>query len=175
MTTGIIEEHDPLCALEWEAAAAREQRRERYLAHLKSSEWRALKARKLTEAGHRCQTCSRSGSLDLHHNSYDRFGEELHSDVVILCRSCHDLFHHERTLGRGPDQLQPRSEPHDRLSEPEYSDDSDWLATPVGAPTPWVLSGADPDEGEWRIPAVVVTVVLILGFAVSPLITLVGG
>ena len=46
-----------------------------------------------------CEDCGRSGKrigLDLHHVSYARFGREESSDVLLLCRDCHDRRHPEK-------------------------------------------------------------------------------
>ena len=62
--------------------------------YLKTSEWRALRNRALIQAGNRCQVCGKTNlQLDVHHNSYERFGHEQLSDLVVLCRSCHQHFH----------------------------------------------------------------------------------
>jgi 5-methylcytosine-specific restriction endonuclease McrA len=62
--------------------------------YLKTSEWRALRNRALIQAGNRCQVCGKTNlQLDVHHNSYERYGNEQLSDLVVLCRSCHQHFH----------------------------------------------------------------------------------
>ena len=48
----------------------------------------------LTRAGYKCQTCiSRDTMLDVHHNSYQTYGDERPQDLVVLCRSCHQKVH----------------------------------------------------------------------------------
>jgi len=63
--------------------------------YLQTREWKVIRSRKLIQAGNKCQTCSRSDvQLDVHHNCYDRrFGVEHLSDLVVLCRRCHSLYH----------------------------------------------------------------------------------
>ena len=62
--------------------------------YLKTPEWRALRNRALIQAGNRCQVCSKHNlQLDVHHNSYQRYGDEQLSDLVVLCRDCHQHFH----------------------------------------------------------------------------------
>ena len=62
--------------------------------YLKTPEWGAKKNRKLITAGNRCQVCGTTAkSLHCHHNSYERLGDELLEDFVVLCNSCHKLFH----------------------------------------------------------------------------------
>jgi len=43
-----------------------------------------------------CAVCGAEWALesgDLHHRSYDRLGHEAHTDLVALCRKCHDALH----------------------------------------------------------------------------------
>jgi len=72
-----------------------------YVEYLRSPEWRARRERKLEAADHRCQFCNRHrSSLDVHHRTYENFGEELDSDLIVVCRACHNTFHRHRGLGR---------------------------------------------------------------------------
>ena len=57
-------------------------------------EWKVRRTHALMRAGHRCQTCgSRDTPLDVHHNNYQNYGDEKPQDLVVLCRSCHRMFH----------------------------------------------------------------------------------
>jgi 5-methylcytosine-specific restriction endonuclease McrA len=57
-------------------------------------EWQAKRTFALARAGCRCQVCSASDRrLDVHHNTYDRYGQESVFDLVVLCDRCHALFH----------------------------------------------------------------------------------
>jgi hypothetical protein len=73
-----------------------------YRAYLQSDAWRERRARTLAEAGGSCQLdASHQGPFDVHHNSYERLGAELPSDLVVLCRSCHGRHHgHELAVRR---------------------------------------------------------------------------
>lgn len=73
----------------------------RYKEYLRSPEWRARRERKLKAADYRCQFCNRHrSSLDVHHRTYQNFGEELDADLIVVCRACHDTFHTHRRLDR---------------------------------------------------------------------------
>lgn len=37
--------------------------------------------------------CGSDTSLNLHHLTYDRLGQELLRDLVFLCRTCHEIVH----------------------------------------------------------------------------------
>ena len=57
-------------------------------------EWQARRSAALARAGHRCQACGEKDvRLDVHHNSYQRYGHESPFDLVVLCDQCHALFH----------------------------------------------------------------------------------
>jgi len=62
--------------------------------HLQSEYWHKLKVAKLQQCGSYCEKCGRlSKHLDLHHKTYKRLGFEALSDVVLLCRTCHEHQH----------------------------------------------------------------------------------
>ena len=65
-----------------------------YRAYLRTPEWRRTRAAALLRAGHRCSLdASHDRDLEAHHATYERRGEELPSDVVVLCADCHRTFH----------------------------------------------------------------------------------
>jgi 5-methylcytosine-specific restriction endonuclease McrA len=64
-----------------------------YSAYLDTPHWQKVRALALRRAARHCQVCGARGHLDCHHNTYRRRGCERTSDVVVLCRKCHDLFH----------------------------------------------------------------------------------
>ena len=71
-----------------------------YQRYINSSAWKKLRgAEVLRRANHKCERC---GSywirLEIHHLSYERFQQELATDLEALCKSCHDLANRERLL-----------------------------------------------------------------------------
>jgi 5-methylcytosine-specific restriction endonuclease McrA len=57
-------------------------------------EWQARRTATLARAGYRCQACGEDDvRLDVHHNTYERYGDESTFDLVALCDRCHELFH----------------------------------------------------------------------------------
>lgn len=57
-------------------------------------EWQARRTATLVRAGYRWQTCGDTEvRLDVHHNTYERYGDESSFDLVALCDRCHELFH----------------------------------------------------------------------------------
>lgn len=60
--------------------------------YLKSDHWKDLRARKL--ARHKiCEVCGRMGKLDVHHVSYRELYDVVETDLVAVCRRCHDEIH----------------------------------------------------------------------------------
>lgn len=62
--------------------------------YLKSPEWKTLKSKVLNRDDHTCQSCNTNGTpLEVHHITYQNFGNEQLSDLVSLCRNCHQTIH----------------------------------------------------------------------------------
>ena len=69
-----------------------------YQEYLQTPEWQARRKDALQRAEYRCQTCNASDRiLDVHHRTYERRGHEKPSDLTVLCRDCHELFHQRRS------------------------------------------------------------------------------
>ena len=64
-----------------------------YRDYLQTPEWQEVRRAALERAGYRCQVCNAATPLDVHHRTYERRGHEHPSDVIALCRTCHELFH----------------------------------------------------------------------------------
>jgi 5-methylcytosine-specific restriction endonuclease McrA len=64
-----------------------------YQEYLRTKHWQAVRAVAIGRADGRCQLCGATEQLNVHHNTYERRGEELTSDVVALCSSCHAKHH----------------------------------------------------------------------------------
>lgn len=67
--------------------------RSQYGDYLQTSHWRERRQRALKKALYACQVCKDLERLEVHHNTYERLGGELDSDLLVLCRDCHELFH----------------------------------------------------------------------------------
>jgi HNH endonuclease len=64
-----------------------------YSAYLASPEWAEQRRRALVRANGACQTCERTDSLETHHRTYERRGDEQPNDLIVLCVSCHTAVH----------------------------------------------------------------------------------
>jgi 5-methylcytosine-specific restriction endonuclease McrA len=65
-----------------------------YAEYLKTYEWRKKREYALKRADHCCNICNKPDeSLDVHHRTYERRGNESYTDLIVLCRGCHATFH----------------------------------------------------------------------------------
>ena len=60
-----------------------------YLTYLDSAEWRERRREIIEARGRECEYCGETEGLELHHLTYERLGEELDEDLVLLCEACH--------------------------------------------------------------------------------------
>ncbi len=60
-----------------------------YDRYIHSAAWRNKAKDRLDLDGHKCQVCG-CEATDVHHLTYDRFAKEDMSDIVSLCRRCHE-------------------------------------------------------------------------------------
>lgn len=73
-------------------------RMEEYDRYLENQHWQDFRKlvlqKQRNEDGHNhCQSCSGRTRLQVHHRTYERLGREVPSDVVVLCKPCHDKLH----------------------------------------------------------------------------------
>ena len=62
--------------------------------YLHTDLWKITQAIALKRARGKCQVCNSSEHLQVHHRSYDLgLGNEVTTDLTVLCRDCHSLFH----------------------------------------------------------------------------------
>ena len=68
---------------------------EEYREYLLSDSWKTRRRMWLEAWGYRCSVFNEGEprTLDVHHRTYERLGNEAKTDCIVLCRQCHDLFH----------------------------------------------------------------------------------
>lgn len=97
-----------------------------YQQYLRTPEWRQTKAAALLRAGNCCSLdAEHTDGLEVHHNTYERLGAELTTDLAVLCHACHRLHHKE--YGR------PRRESA-AASLPPWSGANNPAVTPTAQP-----------------------------------------
>lgn len=64
-----------------------------YLQHLASEKWAAFRDRIIEDRGAKCERCGLRGSVQVHHKTYRRLGNEKPEDVSLYCKPCHAFIH----------------------------------------------------------------------------------
>jgi hypothetical protein len=69
-----------------------------YEDYLRSDQWKQKRIQVLERAKGKCEVCKLSDATDIHHNTYDSFGEEPLGDLDAVCDFCHKVLHGRITL-----------------------------------------------------------------------------
>ena len=69
-----------------------EELRERYEAYMRSGHWSRKKRLLMAPRKYTCERCG-AKAKDVHHKTYERFGNERYADLEALCRACHNKEH----------------------------------------------------------------------------------
>jgi hypothetical protein len=64
-----------------------------YPDYLQSAEWQEKRIPVMERANGKCEVCELNEATDVHHNTYDRLGEELPEDLSAVCSFCHNVLH----------------------------------------------------------------------------------
>jgi hypothetical protein len=64
-----------------------------YSEYLLTEHWKQFRQYALKRANFRCQLCNSGSQLNVHHRTYERIGCEDVSDVIVLCKNCHENHH----------------------------------------------------------------------------------
>ncbi len=64
-----------------------------YTQYLQSDHWKKFRIKVLRHYGRTCMLCNNGKKVNVHHRTYERLGHELMTDVIVLCRECHEKFH----------------------------------------------------------------------------------
>ena len=92
-----------------------------YHRYMASREW-ALKRQEIrARSGGRCERCKRGEVTSVHHVTYERLGRELLSDLLAVCKPCHEWLSGKSDLDPvvAEAQIQTWREMAQRASEDE--------------------------------------------------------
>ena len=67
-----------------------------YHEYLNSANWRILRVIVIQRCGGICERCHRWSVVNVHHLTYERFGNERPEDLLGVCSKCHEELHRER-------------------------------------------------------------------------------
>jgi len=73
----------------------KEWRKLDYSDYLKTEHWQEVRQRALKIGKHKCALCSSTEKLNVHHNTYENFGNEQIEDLTVLCHNCHSKYHNK--------------------------------------------------------------------------------
>jgi hypothetical protein len=68
------------------------KRDKKYSEYLQSEVWKKLKVAVAQRADGTCERCRINPGRDVHHKTYQRIYKEELSDLIFLCRRCHDFL-----------------------------------------------------------------------------------
>lgn len=97
----------------------------KYSDFLQTAYWFAVSHTAKARAKMRCQVCNQPNGIQTHHRTYDSHGEEHLNmvDLVVLCESCHGLFHgHMPAVVHTPLRPIPSSRPEPRPALPIFKE-----------------------------------------------------
>jgi hypothetical protein len=82
-----------MATYDWRSIA---DEREKYQAYLCSQEWWSKRNAVIDRSGGRCEKCNCRDADHVHHLTYIRKYNELLSDLIAICKRCHDQIHHSK-------------------------------------------------------------------------------
>lgn len=77
--------------------------RKQYADYIKSKAWQKKRGKVIFRDAGQCKAikgdklCGSHQNLEVHHLTYERFGNELLSDLVTVCEDCHKAIHAQQT------------------------------------------------------------------------------
>jgi 5-methylcytosine-specific restriction endonuclease McrA len=63
---------------------------EKYNNYLKTTEWQERRKEVLIRDNYLCQACLKARATQVHHLSYDHWGQEPLFELVAICNECHE-------------------------------------------------------------------------------------
>lgn len=64
--------------------------KQKHQEYLKTPAWREKRKEVLERDGYMCQACLKRRASEVHHLTYDHFGDEPLFDLISVCRQCHE-------------------------------------------------------------------------------------
>lgn len=67
--------------------------KQQYHTYLDSKDWKHRRRDIRKRAHGNCERCHLGNADDVHHLTYERIGHEYPSDLLVVCRECHEYLH----------------------------------------------------------------------------------
>ena len=64
-----------------------------YYQYIQTQAWEEMRQKVFRRDGFKCVICNEAKDLNVHHITYENLGAEKVSDLVTLCRNCHEEIH----------------------------------------------------------------------------------
>ena len=64
-------------------------------AYIRSDKWKQKRKEVLKRDNYFCQSCGSEEHLNVHHMTYKHLGDEDLSDLITVCKDCHQEIHEE--------------------------------------------------------------------------------
>lgn len=64
-----------------------------YYQYIQTQAWEEMRQKVFRRDGFKCVICGDAKALNVHHITYENLGAEKVSDLVTLCRDCHEKIH----------------------------------------------------------------------------------
>jgi hypothetical protein len=64
-----------------------------YTEYLNSERWAILRKVIIKRANYRCDICTSKEPLQVHHLNYKRIFHESYTDLIAICKKCHEKIH----------------------------------------------------------------------------------
>jgi len=74
----------------------RDERKNKYPEYLQSQEWLIKREEILKRDNYICRLCNYYSATQVHHLHYRNIFNERPSDLISICRSCHDQQHNKK-------------------------------------------------------------------------------
>ena len=113
-----------------------------YKTYLRSTQWKVKRKRIILERGAKCEICGWLGQLSLHHLTYVRLYDELDSDLLVTCDSCHAALHGRWGAVRGIGATRHEARQRELLAE--------WKAKARHAMPPQKFTPTAMESSEWN-------------------------
>lgn len=86
-----------------------------YKKYINSNEWKEKRQELIDKIGYECQQCGWNHNLQVHHKTYENFGNESIDDLQLLCYTCH-MSKHDNYFKKYIQKSKPKKRKKSKLS-----------------------------------------------------------
>jgi len=61
--------------------------------YMRSNRWREVRNKVFKMQGEKCAACNEEKNLNIHHLTYENWGKEPLTELIVLCKHCHEKIH----------------------------------------------------------------------------------